>query len=223
MFQIWFALQNAPRLEFNLPGLELHLLDVHNGTSKFDLGLFTVEKPDGLHCMVEYSTDLFDRSTIVRFLDHFRMLLEGIAAAPDQAIAEIPILPAREREQVLVGWNEATLDASNVPSLHGFFEQQVRKTPHAIAVMSGTQRLTYRELNERANQIAHRLIRLGAGPELLVGVFLERTSDLLPAILGVLKSGSAYVPLDPMYPRERLSAILHDAKAPIVLTVRHLY
>src|SRR5947207_1201580 len=110
VFQIWFALQNAPRMEFDLPGLQLHLIDVHNGTSKFDLGLFTFEKFDQLHCMVEYSTDLFDRSTMQRFLDHFRMLLEGIAADPDQPIAEIPILPAREREQVLHGWNQATLE-----------------------------------------------------------------------------------------------------------------
>ena len=193
VFQIWFALQNAPRLEFNLPGLNLRLLDVHNGTSKFDLGLFTLEKPDGLHCMVEYSTDLFDRSTIVRFLEHFRMLLEGITSNPDQSIAEIPILPATEREQVLVGWNQTTLEPGEISSLHQFFEQQVLKSPHAPAVICGTQRLTYRELNERANQIAHHLLKLGAGPEILVGVFLERTSNLLPAILGVLKSGAAYV------------------------------
>jgi amino acid adenylation domain-containing protein len=222
VFQIWFALQNAPRLEFNLPGLNLRLLDVHNGTSKFDLGLFTLEKPDGLHCMVEYSTDLFDRSTIVRFLEHFRMLLEGITSNPDRSIAEIPILPATEREQVLVGWNQTTLQPSEICSLHQFFEQQVLKSPQAPAVICGTQRLTYRELNGRANQIAHRLLKLGAGPELLVGVFLERTSNLLPAILGVLKSGAAYVPLDPMYPRERLAAILQDAKAPIVLTQKSL-
>jgi len=222
VFQIWFALQNAPRLEFNLPGLELHLLDVHNGTSKFDLGLFTVEKPDGLHCMVEYSTDLFDRSTIQRFIEHFRMMLEGIAANPDQLIAQIPILSVKEREQVLVGWNQATLASSAITTLHQFFEEQVRKTPDAAALVVGSQRLTYRELNERANQIAHRLTKLGAGPEILVGVFLERTTNLLPAILGVLKSGSAYVPLDPMYPRERLSAIIEDAKAPIVLTQKSL-
>jgi amino acid adenylation domain-containing protein len=222
VFQIWFALQNAPRLEFNLPGLDLRLLDVHNGTSKFDLGLFTVEKPDGLHCMVEYSTDLFDRSTIQRFIEHFRMMLEGIAADPDQLIAEIPILPAKEREQVVLGWNQASLKASATGSLHQCFEEQVRKTPDSSALIVGKQRLTYRELNERANQIAHRLITLGVGPEILVGVFLERTASLLPAILGVLKSGAAYVPLDPMYPRERLSAILEDAKAPIVLTQKSL-
>ncbi|PYV64568.1 MAG: non-ribosomal peptide synthetase, partial [Acidobacteria bacterium] len=222
VFQIWFALQNAPRLEFNLPGLNLRLLDVHNGTSKFDLGLFTVEKPDGLHCMVEYSTDLFDRSTIVRFLEHFRMLLEGITSNPDRSIAEMPVLPATEREQVLVGWNQTTLKPGEISSLHQFFEQQVLKTPQAPAIICGTQRLTYRELNDRANQIAHHLLNLGAGPEILVGVFLERTSNLLPAILGVLKSGAAYVPLDPMYPRERLSAILQDAKAPIVLTQKSL-
>jgi amino acid adenylation domain-containing protein/FkbH-like protein len=222
VFQIWFALQNAPRLQFNLPGLDLRLLDVHNGTSKFDLGLFIVEKPDGLHCMVEYSTDLFDRSTIVRFIEHFRMLLEGIAADPDQPVAEIPILPPKEQEQVLVGWNRATLEPGKIASLHQFFEEQVRKTPDAPALVSGTSRLSYRELNERANRIANRLIKLGTGPEILVGVFVERTSHLLPAILGVLKSGSAYVPLDPMYPRERLSAILQDAKAPIVLTHKSL-
>src|SRR5262249_20784933 len=162
------------------------------------------EKPDGLHCMVEYSTDLFDRSTIQQFTEHFRMMLEGIAADPDQLIGEIPILSAKEREQVLLGWNQASLEPSAFSSLHQFFEAQARQTPEAPALVAGTQRVTYRELNERANQIAHRLMKLGAGPEILVGVFLERTANLLPTILGVLKSGSAYVPLDPMYPPERL-------------------
>ncbi len=222
IFQVLFTLQNAPRSEFKLPGLDLRSIDIHTGTSKFDLGLFVVEKPEGLSCMVEYSTDLFDATTIQRFLSHFRMLLEGIVANPDQRIAEILLLAAPEREQIVVQWNKTDVDYPRDVCLHQFIERQAERTPTAVAVVWGGERRTYRELNTRANQLAHYLRKLGATPEVLVGVFLERNVDLLVAILAVLKSGSAYVPLDPVYPRERLRAILEDAKAPIVLSQQSL-
>jgi len=222
LFQVWFALQNAPRSEFKLPGLELRSIDVHNGTSKFDLGLFVVEKPDGLHCMVEYSTDLFDSATIDRFLGHFEVLLEGIAANPDQAIADLPILTPAERQQIVVDWNRTEVEYPRTRSLHQFIEEQVEKTPDAPALVFESTQLTYRELNARANQLAHHLRKMGVGPEVLVGICAERSLEMVIGLLGIVKAGGAYVPLDPDHPRDRLAAVIEDAAPPVLLTQEHL-
>jgi len=222
LFQVWFALQNAPRSEFKLPGLDLRTMAVHNGTSKFDLGLFVVEKPEGLSCMVEYSTDLFDAVTIRRFLGHFRTLLEGIAASPDMHVSDLPWLTEDERHQIIEHWNDTRMQYSRDLCLHQIIEQQAQKTPDAPALIFESEKLTYRELNERANQLAHRLRRLQVGPDILVGVCAERSVEMVVALLGTLKAGGAYVPLDPDYPLERLTNVLEDAAPAAVLTQERL-
>src|SRR6185312_7771591 len=187
-------------------------------TSMFDMSWFALDVPDGLIIRAEYSTDIFEDPTIARALGHFRHLLESAVANPDLPISQLSAFPANERQQVVVDFNSNEMDFELDTCLHDYVERAAAKTPQSTAVICGNARTTYLELNVHANQIAHHLMKLGAGPEILVGVFLERNSDLLPAILGVLKSGSAYVPLDTKYPPERISAILADAKAPIVIT-----
>ncbi|HEX7892996.1 MAG TPA: amino acid adenylation domain-containing protein, partial [Terriglobales bacterium] len=222
IFQVWFVLQNAPRADFKLQGVDLRSLDVHNGTSKFDLGLFVVEKPDGLHCMVEYSTDLFDANTIERFLTHYRVLLEAIAENPNRSIAEFPILDESERQQVVVEWNRTQVDYPRDRSLHQLIEEQVEKRPDAPALIFESQQLTYRELNARANQLAHRLRKHGVRPDTLVGVCAERSVEMVVALLGTMKAGGAYMPLDPDHPRERLAMVLEDASPAVLLTQEKL-
>jgi len=222
LFQVWFALQNAPRTEFRLPGLDLRTMAVHNGTSKFDLGLFVVEKPEGLSCMVEYSTDLFDASTIRRFIGHFRTLLEGIAVSPDMRISDLPWLSSAERHQIVQQWNDTHVEYSRELCLHQIIEQQAQKNPEAPALIFESEKLTYRELNERANQLAHWLRRIGVGPDVLVGVCAERSVEMVVALLGAMKAGGAYVPLDPDYPRERLASVLEDGAPAAVLTQERL-
>ena len=222
LFQVWFVLQNAPRVSLQLPGLELRGMDVHNGTAKFDLGLFTVEKPDGLHCSVEYSTDLFERGTIQRFVSHFRVLLEAIIEDPGRRVTELPILTEAERKQLVETWNATTHAYPRERSLHQFIEDQVERAPDAPALRFESQELTYRELNARANQLAHRLRTMGVGPDKLVAVCAERSIEMVVALLGTVKAGGAYVPIDPDYPKSRLGAMLEDAEPPVLLTQEHL-
>ena len=222
LFQVLFVLQNAPRTTFQLAGIEITAMDVHNGTSKFDIGMFMFEKPEGLVCNIEYSTEVFEASTIQRLLSHYRLILEAIVEDPCLRVGDLPLLTPEERRHVVVEWNNTRQDFPEGYCLHRFVEEQAERTPDATAVVFETQRLTYSELNTRANQVAHYLTKLGAGPEVLVGVYCERSADMLVGILGVLKSGSAYVPLDPNYPRQRIRHILDDANAPIVLTQKSL-
>ena len=222
LFQVMFALQNAPVEMPRLRGLAVERSMVYPDTSMFDMSWFAIETPEGLVVRAEYSTDLFDRETVTRALGHFRQLLESAVANPELRISQLSILNETERQKVLVEFNSTEAAFPPGLCLHDLFEQTAARLPDADAMVCGSQRLCYGELNQRANQIAHYLIQNGAGPDVLVGVFLERNLDLLPAILGVLKSGSAYVPLDPGYPRERLAAILEDAKAPLVITQQSL-
>jgi amino acid adenylation domain-containing protein len=222
LFQVWFALQNAPRTTFRFPGLDLTSMDVHNGTSKFDLGLFVVEKPEGLICKVEYSTELFDAATIQRLLRHYRVLLEAVAANPDEQISQMPLLAEEERRQIVVEWNNTRRDIPRECSLHQFIEDQVERTPEAPALVFESEQLSYRQLNVRANQLAHRLRSLGVGPEKLVAVCMDRSVEMVVGLLGAIKAGGAYVPLDPDYPPSRLAALMDDTEARVVLTLEHL-
>ena len=222
LFQVWFVLQNAPRISLQLPGLELRGMDVHNGTAKFDLGLFTVEKPDGLYCTVEYSTDLFEAATIRRFLTHYRVLLESIVESPGRRLSELAVLTQEERTQTLVAWNDTAVPYPRERSLHQFIEDQVERTPDALALVYESQKLTYRELNARANQLAHRLRRMGVGPEKLVAVCAQRSVEMVVVLLGTIKAGGAYVPIDPDYPKSRLGIMLEDSEPPVLLTQEHL-
>jgi amino acid adenylation domain-containing protein len=222
LFQVWFVLQNAPRMSLQLPGLELRGMDIHNGTAKFDLGLFTIEKPDGLYCSVEYSTDLFEARTIRSLLEHYRVLLEAIVENPDRHLSDLPLLTEAERRQVVVDWNDTAHEYPRERSLHQFIEEQVERTPDAPALAFESQQLTYRDLNARANQLAYRLREMGVGPEKMVAVCAYRSMEMVIALLATVKAGGAYVPIDPDYPKARLSVMLEDAEPPVLLTQEHL-
>jgi amino acid adenylation domain-containing protein len=196
--------------------------EVDNGAAKVDLQLQFHERPEGIFGRLTYNTDIFDGTTISRMAGHLQTLLQGIVADPDQRLSKLPLLSGAERQQLLVEWNNTATDyPRNIP-LHQFIEQQVERTPAATGLIYGSVRLNYRELNARANQLAHRLRKLGVGPDVLVAVCAERSIDMVLALLGVVKAGGAYVPLDPDYPRERLEKMLEDSKAPVLLIQEHL-
>ncbi|MEG4215637.1 amino acid adenylation domain-containing protein [Microcoleus sp. Pol14C6] len=222
LFQVAFVLQTAPVAAESIGGLNLTLLDVENHTAKVDLTLHLEEKQEEISGQFEYSTDLFDAATINRMAGHLIALLEGIAANPARRIEELPLLGEKERHQLLVEWNDTRADYSSDRCIHQLFAAQVERTADAIAVVFEEQKLTYRELNERANQLAHYLQKLGVKPEVLVGICVERSLDTIVGILGTLKAGGAYVPLDPANPRDRLAFILEDAQVNVLLTEEKL-
>jgi len=222
LFQVLFALQNAPRANLALSDLKLEEFPLSGQTSKFDLSLYIGDSGEGLRLTFEYNTDLFDSATITRMAGHFQTLLEGIVSDPDQRLATLPLLTPAERQQMLVEWNNTAADYHHDQLVSQLFEQQAKKTPDNAAVVFEDQSLTYGELNARANQLAHYLKKRGVGPESLVGIFLDRSADMVVALLGILKAGGAYLPLDTQYPRERLAFMLHDAQAPLLLTQQRL-
>lgn len=222
LFQVLFALQKARHQALKLSGLESKAYKPASGTSKFDLSVFVLESPDGLRLRLEYNTDLFDAAAVQRILGHYRVLLEAAVVRPELRLSDLPLLSDKELQQILVEFNDTRADYPKGLCIHDFFARQAATTPHAAALVCGEQQITYRELNARANQIAHFLMRHGAGPEVLVGIYCERGAHLVTGILGILKAGSAYVPLDPNYPKERLQCILDDAKPLIVLTQESL-
>ncbi|MBW4575234.1 MAG: amino acid adenylation domain-containing protein [Aphanothece sp. CMT-3BRIN-NPC111] len=219
LFQVVFQLQNAPMPALELPDLSLSVLDIHNHTAKVDLHLSLGETNEGLSGAFEYSTDLFDAATIARMLSHFQNLLEGIVANPDRSLLDLPLLTQPEQHQLLLEWNNTQqAELFKDVCFHQLFEAQAEQTPDAVALVFQNQQLTYRELNQRANQLAHYLQKLGVKPEVLVGICLERSLDMVVALLGVLKAGGAYVPLDPAYPKKRLAFMLEDAQVQVLLT-----
>jgi amino acid adenylation domain-containing protein len=223
LFQVMFAFLNVPISEAKLPGLTVTPVVLDSGMARFDLVLWMGEDAEGLtgsmeSNTVEYNTDLFDAATIARMIGHFQTLLEGIVADPNRRISDFPILTADERHQLLVKWNETQRDYPKDKCFHELFEAQVERTPDAVAVVFDDRQLTYRELNVRANQLAHHLRKLEIGPDTLVGIFLERSLEMVVALLGVLKAGGAYVPLDPTYPSDRLAFMMEDARLSVLLT-----
>ena len=218
-FQVMFIYQNVPLQDSTLAGLTLQPLPLHTHTAKFDLTLTLAELPEGLRCFFEYNTDLFDAATIQRMAGHFECLLQSIVAYPDQRLSTLQLLPESERRQMLVDWNATAKAYPPEQCFHHLFETQAAQTPDAVAVVFENQQLTYRELNRRANQLAQHLSRnFGIGPEMLVGICMERSLEMVVGLLGILKTGAAYVPLDPGYPPERLALVLEDAKVPVLLT-----
>jgi amino acid adenylation domain-containing protein/non-ribosomal peptide synthase protein (TIGR01720 family) len=220
LVQVMVALQLPPPPAEELPGLTVHPVAVDCGTAKFDLTLSLQDTEQGLLVTMEYNTDLFDHPTITRMLSYFQTLLEGIIAAPEQRLADLPLLTAAERQQLLVEWNNITADYPQDTCLHELFEAQVERTPDAVAVVCNGQQLTYSALNLRANQLAHYLRALGVGPEVCVGLCVERSLEMVVGLLGILKAGGAYVPLDPDYPTERLATKMADAQVAVVGTQR---
>ncbi|MFB2838245.1 amino acid adenylation domain-containing protein, partial [Floridanema evergladense] len=221
LFQVMFALQNAPVSLVDLDGLKLTPVEVENAIAKFDLGLGMESTPTGLVGWWEYNTDLFDSSTILRMTGHFVTLLEAIVANPQTQISQLPILTATEQQQ-LIEWNQTQTDYPVDKCLHQLFEQQVEKTPDAVAVIFEDQQLTYSQLNDRANQLAHYLRTLGVDADVPVGICVERSLEMVIGLLGILKAGGAYLPLDPEYPQERLQFMLADAQVSTLLTQQRL-
>jgi amino acid adenylation domain-containing protein len=219
LFQIVLALENAPSPPVEVSeALTLELMEVETRTSKFDLGLSVWERSDGLGGCIEYNTDLIDGVTIRRLAAHFETLLSAIVRAPDERLAELPLLREAERQQLLVDWNDVAADYPAEACAHERFEAQADRTPDAVALVAGDHRLTYGALNERANRLARHLRLLGVGPEVRVGICMERSTETVVAMLGALKAGGAYVPLDPDSPPERLRYMVEDATLPVLLT-----
>ncbi len=221
IFQVMFVFQNTPASELLLEDVEISVLEVDSGTAKFDLMLTVREDERGLSGQVEYDTDLFEAASIKRMVGHYERLLQELVRDRQQAIGAVPMLGAEERQQLLYEWNQTSAPVPD-KCLHQLFEEQVERTPDAVAVIFEEQQLSYGELNQRVNQLAHHLRGLGVGPEVLVGVLMERSAEMLIGMLGILKAGGAYVPLDPNYPQERLSFMLEDAEAKVLLTQERL-
>jgi amino acid adenylation domain-containing protein len=185
---------------------------------QFDLTLVMVEVDGTLSASLDYNTDLFDASTIARMAGHFKTLLEGILENPEQRISELPLLTEQERYKLLVEWNDTESDYPEDTCVHQLFETQVERAPSAIAAVFQNEQLTYQQLNVRVNQLAHYLMKIGVGPEVRVGVCMERSLEMVVGILGILKAGGAFVPLDPAYPKERLDFMLKDSRVFVLLT-----
>lgn len=222
LFQVSFALQNELTQTLELPELQLSLKEVDTKTAKFDLTLFLEETAQGLIGAFEYNTDLFKSSTIQRLIGHFQTLLTGIVANPEASISTLPLLTATEQHQLLLEWNNTGVDYPQDKCIHQLFEAQVEKTPDAVAVIFEDKQLTYQEVNYQANKLAKYLQTLGVKPESLVGICVERSLEMLIGILGILKAGGVYVPLEPSYPQDRLAFMLEDTQVPVLLTQTHL-
>jgi amino acid adenylation domain-containing protein len=224
LFQVLFTLDNAPRERegATLPGLRRRSAEAPSTTAKYDLSLGMINGPGGLAASIEYRSELFEVETIDRMLGHLRTLLEGIVHDPARAVGDLPLLADDERHKLLVSWNDTEADYPRDRAAHQLFEEQVERTPGAIAVSFEGFSLTYRELDRRSNQLAHHLQRRGVRPGQLVGILIERSLDMVVSVLAVLKAGGAYVPLDPTYPRERLGFMVSDAELRLILTQERL-
>ncbi|TCP54505.1 amino acid adenylation domain-containing protein [Tumebacillus sp. BK434] len=222
LFQVMFNLQNTSVEGMSLTGLTLEALDVDTGSAGFDLTLSMTEGKAGITSRFEYNCDLFDRSTIERMVTHFLTLLEAAAGSPEAELGALPILTEAERTLVIETFNNNTVDVPEELCMHQLFERQAELLPDAVAVEYLDEKLTYRELNQRANRLAHHLQQLGVGPEKLVGLCIHRSLDLVVGLLGIQKAGGAFLPLDPDYPPERLRYLLEDAQAAVLLTESQL-
>ncbi|WP_256379344.1 AMP-binding protein [Brasilonema sennae] len=230
LFQVMFALQNAPMEQLETPELAMPTasfayapLHLDNLNAKFDLTLQMWEtntnEGNSLEAFWQYNTDLFDEDRIARMTGHFQTLLAGIVTNPQASVGTLPLLTEHERHQLLVEWNDTCTAYPDTKCIHEIFEEQVEQNSNAIALVYENESLTYGELNDRANQLAHYLQTLGVGTEVLVGICVERS---LQMIIGILKAGGAYVPIDPTYPPERIAFVLKDSQVKVLLTQQRL-
>ena len=217
--QVYFALQNMPTAPLKLSGIKLSIAPVYTGTAKSDLTVWAIEQADGaLEITAEYALDLFNAETIQRFLGHFQTVLEGIAANQDQRLSDLPLLTPAEKRRMLVDWNATDVDYPREKCVPDQFADQVARTPNATAIVFDEQELTYAELEARAERLAVKLREHQIGPDVLVGVCVERSIEMMIGLLAIHKAGGAYVPLDPTYPKERIAFMLQDSQAPVLLT-----
>ncbi|BAY24658.1 amino acid adenylation domain protein [Calothrix sp. NIES-2100] len=222
MCQASFTFQNVNQQE-NISNLFVSVVNEQPTTSdqielEFDLSLEVIQLSESLQSSFKYNSNLLDETTVAQFSKHFQNLLESIVSNPEQSVAQLPLLSEREQEKILVEWNATQADYDLTICLHQLIEAQVERKPNAIAVSFAGEQLTYRQLNQRANQLAHYLQTLGVKPEVLVGICIERSLEMLVGLLGIMKAGAAYLPLDPAYPQERLELILADSQVPVLLT-----
>jgi amino acid adenylation domain-containing protein len=218
LFQVKFRLENAPTEKLELPGLTLTPLNRTEASAKLDLSLDMYETSEGFVGAFEYNRDLFAPETINRMVGHFQTLLTAIVENPQKRISELPLLTDKEKQTILIDWNQTQVEFPSHLTFQDLFGAQVEKTPDAVAVIFENQSLTYRELNQKSNQVAHYLKQKGVKPEVIVGLCVERSPLMIIALLGILKAGGAYLPLDPNYPPERLGYMLADSQVPILLT-----
>lgn len=221
LFQVMFVLQNVEMTPLTLPGLTVSRQPIESTVAKFDLTLNLAERDGELRGVFEYSTALFDEATIASMATHLTVLLNDIICNPDQPIGQLLLLADDEYQQVVCAWNETAVNFGEPQTIHQLFEQQVARTPTEIALIFEDEQLTYAELNQRANRLAHHLVGLGVQADTLVAVAMERSIELVVSLLAVLKAGGAYVPIDPTYPTERIHTMLADSAASIILTQSH--
>jgi amino acid adenylation domain-containing protein/non-ribosomal peptide synthase protein (TIGR01720 family) len=221
IFQVLFTLQNTPDADFDLPGLDGQLSVTHSETAKYDISLFVKEVGDELECTWEYNTALFDQATMRRMAANWQTLLAGVLANPDQSIAELPLI-GDEEQQLLDQWNDTRVPYPHQTTVHTLFEAQAAQTPQQTALVFAGEQISYDTLNRRSNQLAHHLRRLGVGPDVLVGLSLERSVEMIVGILAILKAGGAYLPLDAAYPPERQVFMLQDGQVSVMLTQQSL-
>ncbi|MGJ5674779.1 MAG: amino acid adenylation domain-containing protein [Nostochopsis sp.] len=230
LFQVMFSFHNSAKPHLNLPGLDISLHEpASNKSAKFDIDFLVIPRFEqsvqhgaktgakGITLVLEYNSDLFDAATIQAMLEQYQKLLKEIVANPEQEIGKLPLL-TQSQQKLLGEWNQTSREYTQKHCIHKLFESQVELTPDAVAVEQDGQKLTYRELSDRANKIAHYLQSLGVKPETLVGICVDRSLEMIVGLLGILKAGGAYVPLDPAYPQERLADILADMQLGILLT-----
>ena len=218
LFHILFAVQNVPFEGFSFPGLTMQPFATEAKTTRFDLECHIWPSPEGLIVTFIYNTDLFSRGTMACLAQYFQQVLESLVEDPMQRLSQLSLLSETDRQQMLIKWNDTSTASSFPQGIHQVVEEQVDQTPHSIAVVFGEEQLTYRELNTRANQLAHNLRRLGIGPEVLVGLCVNRSLDMVIGLLGILKAGGGYVPLDPTYPVDRLRFMLEETSTKVVVT-----
>ncbi|MEO0834942.1 MAG: 4-hydroxyphenylpyruvate dioxygenase, partial [Cyanobacteria bacterium J06642_3] len=222
LFQVMFVLQNGTVTTKETSNLSINPLPVDQITAQFDLTLSMEETDRGLTGFWQYNSDLFETETIQRLADNFLVLLEQIVTYPEKPVTALPLITQAERQQLLVEWNDTQTKYPQDKCIHQLFEEQVAQTPDAVALVFEEQQLTYRELNTRANQLAYYLRSLGVKSEVLVGICLERSIEMVVGILAILKAGGAYVPLDPAYPSDRLAFIVEETQVKVLLTIQSL-
>lgn len=218
IFQVMFVLHNSSLQTFDLPGATLTPVESDSETAHFDLTLQIADTGQGLTATFIYNTDLFEAATITRMLGSFQTLLQAVVEDPEQRLSDLSLLTEAERHQLLVEWNDTTAAGPQDLCIHQLFEAQTDRTPEAIAVVLAAEQLTYGELNARANRLAHHLRALGVGPEVPVAICLERSVEMVIGLLGILKAGGVYVPLDPAHPKERTAFLMQDTQVRLLLT-----
>ncbi|PYP82589.1 MAG: non-ribosomal peptide synthetase, partial [Blastocatellia bacterium AA13] len=222
LFQVMVAMQNVPQADSAIAGLTLRGESMRPASAKFELNLLMSEKDGEAHGAVEYATELYDGWRIRRLLEHFNRTLEGMVKNEKAKMMELPLMSFEERQEVIIEWNQTAVEFPADRCLHELFDQQVELTPDSVAVIQEDASLTYEELSRRANQLANYLREIGIGPDLRVGLCVERSLEMIVGLLGIMKAGAAYLPLDPDYPRERLEHMIGDGECSVTITVEPL-